>query len=94
MVNWKNFTEFYINITMKYLNKVISEAVEKIVLEKKDLNDNVDLVKDLGLDSLDIVELYSILEETFNTRVSDEEISMHGTTVKDIKDLIRKYTKE
>lgn len=37
MVNWKNFTEFYINITTKgynmntdeYLNKVMSEAVEK-----------------------------------------------------------------
>ena len=80
--------------TDEYLNKVISEAVEKIVLEKKDLDDSVDLVKDLGLDSLDIVELYSILEETFNTRVSDEEISTYGTTVKDIKDLIRKYIKE
>ncbi len=53
---------------------------EKVVLEAK-------LKEDLGLDSLDAVELNMALEEAFDISISDEDL-MKFVTVKDIVDFI------
>lgn len=78
----------------KILNDIISEAIEKITLQKHEINDETDLAKDLQMDSLDMVELYTSLEEKFDIRVNDEEMSNCGTKVKDIKELLKKYIKD
>lgn len=78
----------------KILNDIISEAIEKITLQKHEISDETDLAKDLQMDSLDIVELYTSLEEKFDIRVNDEEMSNCGTKVKDIKELLKKYIKD
>ena len=75
----------------KILNDIISEAIEKITLQKHEISDETDLAKDLQMDSLDMVELYTSLEEKFDIRVNDEEMSNCGTKVKDIKELLKKY---
>jgi len=78
----------------KILNDIISEAIEKITLQKHEISDETDLAKDLQMDSLDMVELYTSLEEKFDIRVNDEEMSNCGTKVKDIKELLKKYIKD
>ena len=77
----------------KVINAVINETLEKITLQKHELTDETDLAKDLQLDSLDMVEFYTALEEKFDIRVNDEEMSNCGTKIKDIKELIKKYIK-
>lgn len=78
----------------KILNDIISEAIEKITLQKHEISDETDLARDLQMDSLDMVELYTSLEEKFDIRVNDEEMSNCGTKVKDIKELLKKYIKD
>lgn len=78
----------------KVLDNVINEAIEKITLQKFEITNDTDLVKDLQMDSLDMVELYTTLEEKLDIRVNDEEMSNCGTKVKDIKELIKKYMKD
>lgn len=77
----------------KVIDTVINETLEKITLQKHELTDETDLAKDLQLDSLDMVEFYTSLEEKFDIRVNDEEMSNCGTKIKDIKELIKKYVK-
>ena len=57
-------------------------APEKVTLESE-------IIKDLGADSLDLVEMLLSLEETFGITVSDEETE-NITTVQDIVNLIEK----
>ena len=75
----------------KFLDDTIQEAIKKITLQEREITDETDLIKDLELDSLDIVEFYTILEKRFDVVVRDDEIATHGTKVKDIKELISKY---
>lgn len=51
----------------------------------KDILDDSKLVEDLGMDSLDIVELQMALEEQFNIEIPDEEIEGCDTVRKVIK---------
>ena len=78
----------------KVMDDIICEAIEKITLQKPEITDDTDLVKDLQMDSLDMVELYTTLEEKFDIHVNDEEMSNCGTKVKDVKELLKKYIKD
>jgi acyl carrier protein len=51
--------------------------------EEIELND--DLEKDLGFDSLDLVEIYSYIESEFDINISDEE----EESIKTVGDLIQ-----
>ena len=55
-------------------------APEKVTLESE-------IIKDLGADSLDVVEMLLSLEENFNITVTDEQTDSIKT-VKDIVDII------
>ncbi len=71
-------------MTFEKVKETIVETVncdaDKVVLE-------ANLKDDLGLDSLDAVELNMALEEAFEISISDEEL-MKFVTVKDIVDYI------
>lgn len=58
----------------------ISCSEDKITLE-------AELMKDLGADSLDAVELNMAIEEAFDIKISDEALA-NFKTVKDIVDFI------
>ena len=57
--------------------------VRKIIADRffleDEFDDNSDIMKDLGADSLDMVELIMIFEEQFKIRVTDELASQIKT---------------
>ena len=66
------------------IKELIAEQLNKPVAE---VTDDKEVVKDLGADSLDIVEMLMGLEETFNITVPEEE-AVNIKTVGDIVKLI------
>lgn len=67
------------------LAKQLNLPEEKISLES-------DVVKDLGADSLDVVELLISLEDDYGISIPEEDI-VNVKTVKDIVDMIEKFNK-
>ena len=59
--------------------------VETLNCEEEDIKSEALLEDDLGIDSLDAVELALALEELFGVKIPDEELS-EMKTVKDIVD--------
>ena len=72
----------------------IFEQVKKILcdqldLEEEQVNEDSEVIDDLGADSLDIVDLVMTLEEEFDTEIPDEDIE----NVKTVGDIV-KYIEE
>lgn len=67
------------------LAKQLNLSADKITLES-------DVVKDLGADSLDVVELLISLEDDYGVSIPEEDI-VNVKTVKDIVDMIEKLNK-
>lgn len=68
------------------------EKVKEVIVETANVNEEdvkleANLKEDLGLDSLDAVELNMALEEAFNLSIADEDLAKFAT-VKDIVDYI------
>jgi len=72
--------------------KVKKILVEKLSVNEADIKEDSSLVDDLGVDSLDLVELLMKFEEEFKVEISEEE-SQKILTVKDIVDFIEGKTK-
>ena len=74
----------------------IFEQVKKILcdqldLEEEQVNEDSEVIDDLGADSLDIVDLVMSLEEEFDTEIPDEDIEnlkTVGDIVKYIEDRV------
>ena len=74
----------------------IFEQVKKILcdqldLEEEQVNEDSEVIDDLGADSLDIVDLVMTLEEEFDTEIPDEDIEnlkTVGDIVKYIEDRV------
>ena len=67
--------------------KVRDMLVEKLGLSVDSIKPESEIIKDLGADSLDLVEMLLELEETFGIEVSDEQTESI-VTVQDIVNLI------
>ncbi len=66
------------------VEKIISEVIG---CDQDTVQDDSNLVKDLGADSLNIVEIVMQLEEEYSIEIYDEDAEqLH--TVKDVKDYI------
>jgi len=68
---------------------VIKDHLEGRGIESSDINMQADLAGDLGLDSLDTVELTLALEQEYNIEIPDEELT-DISSVKDAVELIEK----
>ena len=68
---------------------VIKEHLEGRGIESNDITMQADLAGDLGLDSLDTVELTLALEQEYNIEIPDEELT-DLSSVKDAVELIEK----
>lgn len=88
----------------KLTNKEISDNIKKILLDHVMLSDgsfldsisDLDetwLVQDLGLDSLDIVEIVIGIEDRFGVNISDDYVYSTCSYEMTLKELIDKLTK-
>ena len=68
--------------TVDKVKQLIAEQLGKDVAE---IGEDKDLVKDLGADSLDAVELIMAIEEEFGISISDED----GSNVKTVSDVVK-----
>lgn len=72
------------------VKKIISEQIGK---EVDTITNDMLLKKNLGLDSLDIIELVMSLEDFFNIKIQDEDIG-NLRTVMDIIKYVKKIPKK
>ena len=74
---------------MSNFEKVKEMLVEKLGISEDKITLESEIVKDLGADSLDLVEMLLSMEENFGVTISDEETE-NIKTVKDIVEIIDK----
>ena len=72
---------------MSTFEQVKNMLVEKLGIADDKVTMDSEIIKDLGADSLDLVEMLLTLEETFGVTISDEQTESIKT-VKDIVDII------
>ena len=72
-------------------NKVFEESFE---IEKERLKPDAHIFTDLGLDSLDIVDLVAALQKSFGVNIRNEEKVRNIRTLQDIYDFISAIKKE
>ncbi len=72
-------------------NKVFEESFE---IEKDRLKPEAHIFTDLGLDSLDIVDLVAALQKSFGVNIRNEEKVRNIRTLQDIYDFISAIKKE
>ena len=67
----------------------MKEKVKKLIADQlcisvEKVTDEADITKDLGADSLDVVELLMAFEEEFGVSISDED----ATKIKTVNDIV------
>ena len=72
---------------MSTFEKVKEMLVDKLGISEDKVTLDSEIIKDLGADSLDLVEMILSLEENFGVAVTDEQTETIKT-VKDIVDII------
>ncbi len=75
--------------------KVSTMLIEKLGIEASQITPNANFIKDLGIDSLDYIELIMEFEQTFNIRIPDtegEQIKTVGQAVSYIEKKIAENT--
>ena len=70
-------------------DKVINLIAETLDVDKKQINEKTNLVKDLEVESLDLVDLVGAFEEEFGVEIADKDIKNLQT----VGDII-KYAEE
>ena len=68
--------------------KIVEIIANQLQVDPSRINENTDIVEELGADSLDVVEMLMELEQTFSISIPDEEI-IRFKTPKDILDYIK-----
>ena len=56
------------------LEILIGLLCEQLDIEPDEVNENTDIIDDLGADSLDVVDLVMTLEDEFDIEIPDEDI--------------------
>ena len=72
---------------MSNFDKIKEMLAEKLGISEDKITLESEIVKDLGADSLDLVEMLLSLEENFGITISDEQTE-NIKTVKDIVDIL------
>ncbi|MCK4259034.1 MAG: acyl carrier protein [Halanaerobiales bacterium] len=64
---------------MEVFDRVKNIVVEELGVEPEEVNSEASFIKDLGADSLDIVELIMAFEEEFDIEIPDEDAESIST---------------
>ena len=73
------------------LEKIVDIIMEQLNIDDIDINEDTSFKDDLGVDSLDLLELVMAFEEEYNIELNPEELE-GISTVGDIMEFIKKYT--
>ena len=71
------------------IEKIIELLAKQFCIDAATINEETNIVEDLGADSLEIVDMLMALEENFGITVSDEE-ALTLKTVKDVAEFIER----
>ncbi|MGB9790917.1 acyl carrier protein [Thermotoga caldifontis] len=69
--------------------KVATILSDKLGIKKDQIKEESNIVKDLGADSLDLVDLVMAFEEEFGVKIADDQLQKIST-VKEVVDYIVK----
>jgi acyl carrier protein len=72
------------------MRDVIEAMVEEFELNPEDMKPEAHLYDDLGLDSLDAVDMVIVLENTFGLRIRDDQAIRDIRTLEDIYGFIER----
>lgn len=70
--------------------KVVEVLAEEFELNPEEMTPEATLYDDLGLDSLDAVDMVVVLEKTFGTKLSDEDALRAIRTMEDLFQFLTK----
>lgn len=71
---------------MKEISKKVKQIlVDKLGIEPTQITDDANLVRDLGVDSLDYAELVLEFEQTFDIRIPDDDAELLNTVSEAVK---------
>jgi acyl carrier protein len=74
--------------TRKEITVIVSEIlIDKLGVDESEIKEEADLQNDLGMDSLDAIELIMEFEKEFQIGIPDDDVS-EVTTVKGIIDYL------
>ena len=73
------------------LEKIVDIIREQLNIDDIDINEDTSFKDDLGVDSLDLLELVMAFGEEYNIELNPEELE-GISTVGDIMEFIKKYT--
>lgn len=73
------------------LERIVEIIQEQLNIDDVEINEDTSFKDDLGVDSLDLLELVMAFEEEYNIELNPEELE-GITTVGDIMEFIKKYT--
>lgn len=79
-------------MTKEHVYKTILSKLNEMGYKNQEIDENTDIFKDLGLDSLDAVELMTGLEQEYDITIPDEDIA-NVSKISDIVDMAIKYIK-
>lgn len=65
--------------------KLKAIAVNQIGIDEEKVTPESDIIKDLGLDSLDIVDMLMSVEETFGVTIDDSDVAEMKTVADVVK---------
>ncbi len=67
--------------------KIKELLAKQLRIDKSEIDDDTNIIEDLGADSLDVVEMLMTIEDRFGINVPDEDVPLLKT-VKDVADYI------
>ncbi len=78
---------------MDVKQKIVDILVDKLGIAPTEVTPEANLIKDLGIDSLDFAELIMEFEQEFNIRIPDNDAEQLQT-VSEIVDYVKRMQKE
>lgn len=73
------------------IDEIKQNLAKQLRIDANTINDNSNIIEDLGADSIDLVELLMTIEEEKGIVVSDED-AVKLKTVKDVADYIEQHS--
>ena len=80
-------------IVFMFLEKIKPMISEKFGIDEAQITADTRIIEDLGADSLDLVDMLTIIEDDFNIVIPDEA-AMNMRTVGDVVDYMQKASEK